>query len=143
MYNHPLGFNLYNINVSKDNIRNIKKAIIFEGEKSPLLYESYFGIENDITVAACGSNLINYQIDMLLSLGVQEIIIGFDRQYEETGDDNWKKWTKKLIDINKKYNSKVQISFLWDKEHLLDFKDSPIDKGPNVFLELFKNRIII
>ena len=80
---------------------------------------------------------------MLLSLGVQEIIIGFDRQYEETGDDNWKKWTKKLIDINKKYNSKVQISFLWDKEHILNYKDSPIDQGPEIFMELFKNRIQI
>ena len=29
MYNHPLGFNLYNLNNSKDNIRKIKKAIIF------------------------------------------------------------------------------------------------------------------
>jgi hypothetical protein len=31
MYNHPLGFNLYNINFSKNNIRNIKKVIVFEG----------------------------------------------------------------------------------------------------------------
>lgn len=143
MYNHPLGFNLYNINISKDNIKKIQKAIVFEGEKSPLLYESYFGIENDITVAVCGSNLISYQINMLLSLGVQEIIIGFDRQYEKTGDDNWQKWTKKLIEINNKYRSKVQISFLWDKGHLLDFKDSPIDKGPDVFMKLFQNRIVI
>jgi hypothetical protein len=30
MYNHPLGFNLYNINNSKDNIKNTKKVIIFE-----------------------------------------------------------------------------------------------------------------
>lgn len=29
MYNHPLSFNLYNINWSKDNIKAIKKAIIF------------------------------------------------------------------------------------------------------------------
>lgn len=29
MYNHPLSFNLYNINISKKNIQNIKKAIIF------------------------------------------------------------------------------------------------------------------
>ena len=41
MYNHPLGFNLYNINFSKENIKRTKKAIIFEGEKSPLLYASY------------------------------------------------------------------------------------------------------
>ncbi len=33
MYNHPLGFNLYNLNNSKDNIRKINKVIIFERRK--------------------------------------------------------------------------------------------------------------
>lgn len=33
MYNHPLGFSLYNLNNSKDNISLIKKAIIFERRK--------------------------------------------------------------------------------------------------------------
>ena len=42
MYNHPLGFNLYNLNNSKNNIKKIKKVIIFEGEKSCLLYQSFF-----------------------------------------------------------------------------------------------------
>lgn len=143
MYNHPLSFNLYNINISKNNIRNIKKAIVYEGEKSCLKHGSYFGIENDISVAACGSNLINYQVELLLSLGVQEIVIGFDRQYEEIGDKLWEKWTQKLYHIHDKYGSIVQISYLFDKEHLLGFKDSPIDRGPDIFIELFKNRIII
>ena len=143
MYNHPLSFNLYNINISKDNIRNIKKAIVFEGEKSSLLYGSYFGIENDISVAACGSNLINYQVELLLSLGVQEIIIGFDRQYKEIGDNEWKKWTDKLYHIHNKYGSLVQISYLFDKEYILNYKSSPIDQGSEIFIELFKNRIQI
>ena len=143
MYNHPLSFNLYNINISKNNIRNIKKVIVFEGEKSSLLYGSYFGIENDISVAACGSNLINYQVELLLSLGVQEIIIGFDRQYQEIGDDEWKKWTEKFYHIHNKYGSLVQISYLFDKEHTLNYKSSPIDQGPEIFIELFKNRIQI
>lgn len=143
MYNHPLSFNLYNINISKNNIHNIKKAIVFEGEKSSLLYGSYFGIKNDISVAACGSNLINYQVELLLSLGVQEIIIGFDRQYKEIGDNEWKKWTDKLYHIYNKYSSLVQISYLFDKEHILNYKSSPIDQGPEIFIELFKNRIQI
>ena len=145
MYNHPLSFNLYNINISKDNIRNIKKVIVYEGEKSCLKHGSYFGIENDISVAACGSNLINYQVELLLSLGVQEIIIGFDRQYKEIGDNEWKQWTKKLTQIHNKYNSMVNISFLFDKtkEGLLNYKDSPIDQGKDVFLYLFKNRITL
>jgi len=58
MYNHPLGFSLYNLNNSKKAISQFQKAIVFEGEKSTLLYASYFGKENDISVACCGSNLI-------------------------------------------------------------------------------------
>ena len=60
MYNHPLGLNLYNLNNSKNNIKQIHTAIVFESEKSSLLFQSYFGLENDITVACCGSNLSFY-----------------------------------------------------------------------------------
>ena len=141
MYNHPLGFNLYNINWSKDNIRAIKKVIVFEGEKSCLKYGSYFGMENDISVAACGSSLISYQVKLLSSLGVKEIIIAFDRQYEEAGDEDCIKWQKKLSEIYKKYGQTIQITFLFDTKHLLGFKDSPIDKGRDVFIELYNNRI--
>ena len=33
LYNHPLSFNLYNLNNSKENIKIMKKAIIFEGKR--------------------------------------------------------------------------------------------------------------
>lgn len=143
MYNHPLGFNLYNLNNSKENIKILQKAVVFEGEKSPLLYASYFGEENDITVASCGSSLISYQIKLLLSLGVKEIIIGYDKQFKEIGDEEWKRWTKKLYDIHTKYGAYVQISYLFDKKDLLDYKDSPIDKGPDIYMKLFKERIML
>ena len=120
-----------------------KKVIIFEGEKSPLLYESYFGMENDISVACCGSSLSNYQIQLLLDLKVDEIIIAFDKQFKEIGNEEWKGWTKKLKDIHNKYGSKIQISYIFDKWNLLDYKDSPIDKGKEIFLELFKRRVSI
>lgn len=115
MYNHPLGFNLYNLNNSKDMIRKIKKVIIFEGEKSCLKYASYFGIENDISVAVCGSNLTNYQVQLLKNLDVNEIVIAFDKQFKELGDNEWKGWVKKLKDINKKYSSIINVSFMFDK----------------------------
>ena len=41
MYSHPLGFNLYNLNNSKDNIRRLGKAIVFEGEKYTFLSLSF------------------------------------------------------------------------------------------------------
>ena len=143
MYNHPLGFNLYNLNNSKENIKMLKKVFIFEGEKSCLLYQSYFGVENDLSVAVCGSSLINYQIDLLLSLNVEEIIIAFDKQFQKIGDDEWKTWTKKLKDIHKKYGSKVQISYMFDKNDYLGYKDSPIDCGLETFMKLFNERIVL
>lgn len=143
MYNHPLGFNLYNLNNSKDNIKRIKKVVVFEGEKSPLLYASYFGSENDISVACCGSSFSSYQMNLLLELGIDEVIIAFDKQFQEIGDQEWTQWTKKLKDLHKKYNSLVHITFMFDKKNLLGYKDSPIDRGPDIFIQLFKERIIL
>jgi hypothetical protein len=140
MYNHPLGFNLYNLNYSKENIKRNKKVIVFEGEKSPLLFASYFGEENDITVAVCGSSFSSYQVQLLLDLGVEEIIIAFDKQYKELGDKEHTGWVKKLKDIDKKYSRYVKISFMFDKENILHYKSSPIDEGKEKFLELFEKR---
>lgn len=143
MYNHPLGFNLYNLNNSKDNIKAFKKAIVMEGEKSSLKYASFFGENNDITVACCGSNLLSHQVDLLLSLGVEEIIIGFDKQFKKIGDDEWKRLTANLKKLHQKYGAKVQISYLFDKEDILEYKMSPVDAGKEKFLQLFKERVRI
>lgn len=135
--------NLYNFNFSKDNIAKIKKAIIFEGEKSCLLYKSYFGIENDISVACCGSNISAYQIQMLLDAGAQEIIIAFDRQFEEIGDKEFKHLVKNFTTLQNKYKNYVLISFMFDKQMITSYKASPIDEGAEKFLTLFKERIIL
>ena len=135
--------NLYGINWAKRHIKTIKKAIVFESEKSVLQYMSYFGIDNNIAVACCGSNLSIHQFMLLLECGVEEIVIAFDKQYKELNTDESREWSRKLTRINEKYRNKCLISFLWDKGKLLDYKDSPTDKGKEIFLELFKNRILI
>ena len=143
MYNHPLGMNLYNFNNSKDKIKLMKKAIIFEGEKSCLLYQSYFGLENDISVACCGSSVSNYQIQMLLEAGAEEIIVAFDRQFQEIGDEEFKHLKTNLMRLRDKYKNFVLISFIFDKNMITGYKDSPIDCGPDTFLQLFKERIVL
>ena len=143
MYNHPLGMNLYGFNVSKKQISTLKKAIIFESEKSVMLYQSYFGIENNIAVACCGSNITAYQMDLLLNAGAQEVIIAFDRQFQEIGDKEFKQLKKKLMTLYGKYHNYTNISFIFDKNMITGYKDSPIDCGPQIFLQLFKERIIL
>lgn len=143
LYNHPLGFNLYGLNWVKDNIKIMKKAIVFEGEKSQLLYSSYFGLENNISVACCGSSLSNYQIQLLIEAGAQEIIISFDRQFKEIDDNEFKKLTANLLKIRERNKQNVLISFIFDKKMITKYKSSPIDEGPDKFLQLFKERIVL
>jgi hypothetical protein len=143
LYNHPLGMNLYNFNNSKDNIKIMKKAIIFEGEKSTLLYKSYFGLENDISVACCGSSVSAYQIQMLLDAGAEEIIVAFDRQFQEIGDEEFKHLKTNLMRLRGKYKNFAIISFIFDKNKITGYKASPIDEGPEKFIQLFKERIVL
>ena len=140
-YNHPLNFNLYNLNNSKKAIGVIHKAIVFEGEKSPLLYATYFGEENDISVACCGSTFSSYQFYLLKAAGADEIIIAFDKQFKKLGDKEWEGWVKKMKTFAKKYGNETNLSFIFDTEDLLPYKASPIDCGPEIFLQLFNNRL--
>ena len=141
IYNHPLGMNLYNLNNSKDNIKLTNKAIIFEGEKSALKYQSFFGIENDISVACCGSNISAYQVQLLLDCGAQEIIVALDRQFQEIGDDEFKHLTDNLTKFYHRYKNYVDISFIFDKKMITGYKDAPLDDGVETFLKLWKERI--
>ena len=143
IYKHPLGLNLYNLNNSKENIELIKKAIVVESEKACLQYQSYFGIENDITVACCGSSFTNHQGRLLIDLGVSEIIFAFDRQFQKIGDDEFLKLKKKLLKLYMQYKNYTNISFIFDKNMILQYKNSPLDEGKDKFLQLFQERILM
>ena len=143
LYNHPLGMNLYGYNWNKNAIKAMRKAIIFESEKSVLKYASYFGWDNNISIACCGSHISNYQIQLLLDLNVDEIIIAMDRQFKELGDDEWKHLTDKLTKIFNRYKNYTTISFIFDKEMITGYKSSPIDEGKEKFLKLFKERVTL
>lgn len=143
LYNHPLGMNLYGLNWSKNNIKIMEKAVVFESEKSVLMYASYFGWDNNISVACCGSSLSVKQIQLLKSAGAKEIIIAFDRQFQEKGDKEFKHLTANLQRINDRYKNDVVISFIFDKNMITKYKASPIDEGAEKFLQLFKERILL
>ena len=105
------------------------------------MYQSYFGLDNDISVACCGSSISNYQIQLLLNLGVEEIIIAFDRQFQRIGDAEFLHLKKNLAKLKEKYKNYVNISFIFDKKMITGYKSSPIDEGKEKFLKLFKERV--
>ena len=143
LYNHPLGMNLYNLNNSKNNINITHRAIIFESEKSCLKYQSFFGLDNDISVACCGSNISIYQVQLLLDVGVKEITIAFDRQFQAIGDDEFKHLTSNLTKLHNKYKNYLDISIIFDKQMLTGYKDAPVDDGKDIFLQLWKTKIYL
>ena len=143
-YSHPLGSNLYGLNISKDNIKKYKKCVVFESEKSCLKYESLYP-GNNISVAICGSNFSDQQKKMLLNLEPQEIVLCLDRQYEYEDSEEGINWKNKIIKNLKGLKDYCKVSYIWDndKDRLLEYKDSPIDKGREVFERLLRNRIQI
>ena len=142
-YNHSLGQNLFGLNHNMKAIQTKRKIMLVEAEKSVFQTDTMFG-EDNFTVALCGSNLTDYQRGMILMLGVREVIIALDKQYEVVDSEECKKWAKhikeKIID---KLSPYVIVTVLWDVNGLLDYKDSPTDKGKETLLQLMDNKIYV
>lgn len=139
IYSHPLNFNLYGLNLTKNNIKRVGLAIVSEGEKSVLQYETMFGKNNNICVAACGSILSNYQIDLLLRAEARKVLIAFDREGETYKDHE--KHFQKLKNFCLRYKNKCKMGFIFDTQNLLNLKESPFDRGKETFLQLYKGAI--
>ena len=143
LYAHPLHFNLYGIYEHQNAIRRRRSAIIAEGEKSVLLDDGYYGDLSN-TVACCGSSLNKFQVSLLTNiLGVNEITIAFDKEYEDWRSNEAREYRTKIENMCKKYKWQATFYYIWDMDNLLGYKDSPFDKGKEIFEELYKHRIKI
>ena len=135
-YKHPLSVNLYGLNINKENIKKTGYVYIFEAEKSVLQFESFN--QPNCAVAVCGSNFNKFQLKLLIEeCHPKEIIICFDSE-EKRGSD---KYFMKLWTICKKYNNYCNFSFIYDRKGILDSKDSPSDKGEDIFNKLKDERV--
>ena len=143
LYSHPLQFNLYGIYEHQDGIRRRRSAIIVEGEKSVLLDEGFYGKFSN-AVACCGSNFNKYHISLLTNiLGASEIIVALDKEYTDPFSEKAKNYRKKIEELCRRYTSQANFSYIWDYNGLLEEKDSPYDKGKQVFEQLMKERVKI
>lgn len=142
-YNHALGQNLFGLNHNIHAIYRKRKIMLVEAEKSVFQTDTMFGDDN-FTVALCGSNLTDYQKSMILMMGVREVIIALDKQFEDTKSDECEKWAKHIKEkIADKLSPFVTVSVLWDSTGLLGYKDSPTDRGKDTLLQLMDNKIYV
>ena len=137
-YKHPLSLNLYGINKNWENVKENGVCFLFESEKSVLQLESFE--RPNCGLAVCGSAFNKYQMNLLLKhCRPKEIIICFDNE-EKPNSSNY---FDKLWGIGKKYSNYCNFSFIYDRKNLTNKKDSPTDKGEEIFEELLKRRIYV
>lgn len=139
VYNFPTGKVLYGLNHTKEAIQRFQKAILLESEKGVLQAETYLG-KNNIAVGLFGSALTDYKLHTLLKLGINEIIIGIDYDYEKVGEGkDWELYCKKIvkmINMIKPY-CRATTMIEYDKHPL---KSSPTDLGYDEFHKLYNTR---
>jgi len=153
IYSHSLNMNYYGLWEHLNAIKKFKKVVIVESEKSCMLAQEFYG-ENAFVIATCGFNISNWHRDMLLKLGVNEVILGFDKDFNvlefdeyDKNDPEYLKFTRYVNRINslaQKFTPFFTTYVLWDTDNkLLNKKDSPFDQGKEVLEYLMKNKIEI
>lgn len=117
---------IYGLAENMESIIQNGEVILFEGCKSVLLADTW-GIHN--TGAILTSHLNVNQFKILARLGVR-VVFALDKEVPIMDDKN--------INKLKQY---VNVEFLFDQDDLLSEKDSPVDKGAEVFKLLYDQRV--
>lgn len=141
-YNADSSTVLYGLFENKENIIKSKKAIVFEAEKSVMQLDTFYN-GTAPAVALYGSNMSSYQAGLLRKLGVEELIVALDKEYQNKHE--YQTYLKVLVKKFKNFQSFFTVTFVLDdfNSPLLDYKDSPSDKGKETFEKLFRKRIIL
>lgn len=119
--------NIYGLSLNMGRIKEVKKVIVFEAEKS-VIKAHQCGYGYSVSVGC--HDISMQQIKILLSLGVEEIILAFDK-------DVPLEHVKKYYDLLSAY---VKVTIIYDIYDVLSEKDSPIDKGMKMFNWFYNNR---
>lgn len=141
-YNADSSTILYGLFENKEDIIRSKKAIVFEAEKSVMQLDTFYN-GSAPAVALYGSNMSSYQADLLRKLGVEELVVALDKEYQN--EHEYQTYLKVLVKKFKNFQSFFTVTFVLDdfNSPLLDYKDSPSDEGKEVFEKLFRKRIIL
>lgn len=117
---------IYGLAENMESIREKREIILFEGCKSVLLADTW-GVHN--TGAILTSHLNPNQMKILIQLGCR-VVFALDKEVCIRDDYN----IRRLKQF-------VRVEYVWDKWGLLDEKDAPVDKGPEVWQRLYEGRL--
>lgn len=117
---------IYGVSENIEYIKDKREIILFEGCKSVLLADTW-GIHN--TGAILTSHLSKNQMVILAKMGF-DVVFALDKEIDVRKDKNVRKLSRY-----------VNVFMLDDKKDLLGAKDAPVDKGKDVFEELYRWKV--
>lgn len=124
-YNWGTMDTIYGIAENMEAIKKQDEVILFEGCKSVLIADSW-GIHN--TGALLTSHLNPNQLKILVRLACR-VVFALDRDVDIRKDHNIQK-----------LRQYCRVEYLYDRDGLLEQKDSPVDRGEEVFRQLYECR---
>lgn len=145
-YSFPQNLNLYGLNMNHTAIRKQKRVVIVEAEKSVMQADVWYG-EDSVFVATSNGNISQQQKHMLLSLGIIQLTIAYDKEYTELDLQNntgeYVKYCDKLLKLAHMFTPYIKVFIVHDIFNKTELKDSPTDKGQEVFEFLYTNKVEI
>lgn len=125
---------LYGYDQNKVAIEKCRQVLLFESEKSCLKADSW-GIHN--TLAVFGSNISKRHIEMLLELGVNDVVLCFDSDYKQVGDDDFQFFVAKMRKLAGKLTPYFSTSIVYNNQGYDAYKcnimDLPYDKAMTLY----------
>lgn len=131
---------LYGLDQNKAVIEKCRQVLLFESEKSVLKADSW-NIHN--ALAVFGSNISKRHIEMLLELGVNDVVICFDSDYRQVGDDDFKFFVAKMKKLASKLRPYFSTSIVYNNQSYDAYKCNIMDLPYDKAMKLYESRAII
>ena len=139
---HSLGNNIYGLHIVQDKVHRCKKIMLVESEKGALQSYSYFG-DDSFTASVCGSNITKNQIKIIMGLGVEEVMIAFDRMYNDAQSFEAELYLRKLIKLVAPLVPFVRVYLILDTQNRIPYKQAPTDMGKDILVQLMKEKTLV
>ena len=129
---------LYGLDQNKAAIEKCHQVLLFESEKSILKADSW-NIHN--ALAIFGSNISKRHIEMLLELGVNDVVLCMDSDYRQVGDDDFQFFVAKMRKLADKLRGYFNVSIIYNNQGYDGYKYSPVDFDRWQFDKLYESRV--
>lgn len=129
---------LYGYDQNKAAIEKSRQVVLFESEKSVLKAPQY-GINN--ALAIFGSNISKQHIQLLLELGVNDVVLCMDSDYHTVGDDEFRFFVVKMKKLAAKLKPYFSVNIVYNNQGYDMYKCNMMDIPYEQAMKLWESRV--